>query len=160
MGGGRGQGFRGFRGGGRGFPPRGMNRGRGMGHRMQPNQDGDQALKIAEGHQCNNLSFETKDPATKHSRIYVGNICKQKVERPDLYVIFSKYGTITAISHLTCRNPMDHCSFAFVQYTTKESAEKAALSENGRGYYGYALGKLFTYHLIDDTRYTVIINQL
>lgn len=99
------------------------------------------ALKIAEDHQCNNLSFETKDPTTASSRLYIGNISKKHVTRPDLFVIFSKYGTITAISHLTCKGPMDHCCYAFVQYTTTEAAEKAVKDENGKGYYGYTLGK-------------------
>ncbi|XP_067932629.1 uncharacterized protein [Watersipora subatra] len=122
---------------------RGGSSGRGQRFRSNSNMtDGDSrefSLDVANSHQCNNLSFETKDPATKDSRIYVGNICKRKVTRSDLFVIFSKYGTITAISHLSSRNPSDYCSFAFVQYTTVESAERAVHSENGHGYYGYAL---------------------
>lgn len=131
---------RGFRGNHFG---RGGNRGRGFNRGPHISDSGQHnvALQIAESHQCNNLSFETSDPANKDSRIYVGNIAKNKVTRSDLFVIFSKYGIITAISHLTHKNQGDHCSFAFVQYSTKDSAERAVLNENRRGYYGYALGR-------------------
>ena len=132
-------GMRGHR-GGRGYRGRGGGQGRGYrGPRISDPLQSQAALQIAESHQCNNISFETNDPATKDSRIYVGNIAKRKVSRPDLYVIFSKYGVITAISHLTSRSPNDHCAFAFVQYSSKEAAEKAVLTENGCGYYGYSL---------------------
>ena len=103
------------------------------------------ALKIAERHQCNNLSFDTKDPQTADRRIYVGNLRRDKVNRNDVYCIYSKYGTITAISNLSWRAPTDYCAFAFVQFTTKEAAQKAAASENGRCYYGYNLG-LYSSH--------------
>lgn len=141
---GRGGGMRGGHRGGRGYGGRGGNRGRGYnrGPRISDPQQSQAALQIAESHQCNNLSFETNDPATKDSRIYVGNIAKHKVQRPDLYVIFSRYGIITAISHLTSKSPTDHCAFAFVQYSTTDAAEKAVLTENNCGYYGYSLGML------------------
>lgn len=100
-----------------------------------------EAYQGAESHICNNLSSETNDPTTKHSRIFVGNISKQQVSRSNLFVIFSKYGTITALSNLSCRKPTDPCLFAFVQYTSKESAERAVLAENGRAYHGHSLGK-------------------
>ena len=143
---------RGFRQGFQGFPGRYQgNRGRGRGSRgrggltnshfhHKDSSDTVHALQVAEGHQCNYLSFDTKDPATADKRIYVSNLCRTNVTRSSVYVIFSKYGTITAISHLSCRNPRDYCCFAFVQFTTREAAEKAVKSENGHGYYGYALG--------------------
>ncbi|KAF6041349.1 hypothetical protein EB796_000303 [Bugula neritina] len=54
-------------------------------------------------------------------------------------ISFQHYGTITAISNLTCKSPKGGCCFAFIQFIDVDSAHNAVEAVNGRKYHGYAL---------------------
>jgi len=67
-------------------------------------------------------SSHTKNPATAHMRIFVGNINTNEIGRGMLQSIFCKYGIIIGISI--------HRGFAFVEFNNVQSARRAAECEN------------------------------
>lgn len=125
-----------------------MSRNKSRSHAHMPRYSGEQETNCGSTESVTDiervvasLSTHCRDPITKHCRIYVGNICKQKVTRGELYVRFAVYGNITAISAMNSRRIEDN-NFAFIQYTKKEDAESAVSQENKSMMSGVRLGTI------------------
>ena len=73
-----------------------------------------------------------KDPATASSRIFVGHLQTDDMNRVELEEHFSKYGTI--VGSLINRG------FAFVQFEDEPAARAAIQSENGALFKGRRMG--------------------
>lgn len=75
-----------------------------------------------------------KDPATAGSRIFVGHLQTEEMNRNELEEHFSKYGTI--VGSLLNRG------FGFVQFEDEQAAQNAIKNENGSMFKGRRIGKV------------------
>lgn len=95
----------------------------------------------------------SNDPASKVSRIFVGNINPREVtDRMQLYHLFIKYGPITAISL--------HKGYAFVQFTSEAEARTAVAEEHGNLMGTQKLGNKFLNMFLWEVPENIFKNKL
>lgn len=76
-----------------------------------------------------------KDPATASSRIFVGHLQTEDMNRHELEEHFAKYGTV--VGSLINRG------FGFVQFEDDKAAQSAIKGENGSMFKGRRIGMNF-----------------
>lgn len=73
-----------------------------------------------------------KDPATASSRIFVGHLQTETLNRVELEEHFSKYGSVVG--------SVINRGFAFVQFDDEPAARSAIQGENGAMFKGRRMG--------------------
>ena len=76
------------------------------------------------------------DPESVRCRVFVGNLNTDKMGQEELVKHFSVFGEIRGCSL--------HANYGFVQYATREDADKAVAKTHGTFIFGKRVGKLAT----------------
>ena len=76
------------------------------------------------------------DPESVRCRVFVGNLNTDKIGQEELVKYFSEFGKINGCSL--------HANFGFVQYATREDADRAVAKTHGTFIFGKRVGKLAT----------------
>ena len=84
------------------------------------------------------------DPASKDSRLFVGNLNTIALSKEAVEGIFRQYGVVVGISM--------HKGYAFVQYAHPDEARRAGASEDGKHYAGQAIGKWRFVSVVSDLK--------
>jgi len=77
----------------------------------------------------------SNDPKMLDSRVFIGNLPSEKVNRKMIEEMFSEYGKILGVSL--------HKSYGFVQYESEEDAKKAVEATHRKLLEGSTLGEKF-----------------
>lgn len=74
----------------------------------------------------------SNDPKMLNSRVFIGNLPSEKVNRSEVEAMFAEYGTVLGVSL--------HKSYGFVQFDDEAVAKKAVAGVHGKKLEGNHLG--------------------